>query len=57
MVFQGLTRQQAEDIWRPFLEWVAKSPQEVAWETPVQITALPARHLWDATFLPQHAPN
>jgi FAD/FMN-containing dehydrogenase len=57
MVFQGLNRQQAEAVWRPFLEWVAKAPHDVAWETPVQIAALPARHFWDATFLKQHAPH
>jgi hypothetical protein len=35
VVFQGLNRQQAEEVWRPFLEWVAKAPQDFAWETPV----------------------
>ena len=57
MVFQGLNRPQAEDVWRPFLEWVANAPQDFAWETPVWIADLPARHLWDATFLKQHAPH
>jgi FAD/FMN-containing dehydrogenase len=57
MVFQGLTRQQAADAWRPFLEWVANASHDVAWRTPVQIAALPARHFWDATFLQQHAPH
>jgi FAD/FMN-containing dehydrogenase len=57
MVFQGLNRRQAEDVWRPFLNWVANAPQEFAWETPVQIAALPARHLWDAKFLKQNAPQ
>jgi FAD/FMN-containing dehydrogenase len=57
MVFQGLNRQQAEDVWRPFLNWVANAPQDVAWQTPVWIAALPARHFWDAKFLKQHAPQ
>jgi Berberine and berberine like len=57
MVFQGLNRQQAEDVWRPFLEWVTHAPQDVAWETPVWIADLPARHVWDAKFLKQHAPQ
>jgi hypothetical protein len=56
-VFQGLNRQQAEDVWRPFLDWVAKAPQDFAWETPVWIADLPARHFWDAKFLKQHAPH
>jgi FAD/FMN-containing dehydrogenase len=57
MVFQGLHRQQAEDVWRPFLDWVANAPQDFAWETPVWIADLPARHFWDAKFLKQNAPQ
>ena len=57
MVFQGLNRQQAEDVWRPFLDWVANAPQDFAWETPVRIADLPARHFWDAKFLKQNAPQ
>jgi FAD/FMN-containing dehydrogenase len=57
MVFQGLNRQQAEDVWRPFLDWVANAPQDFSWETPVWIADLPARHFWDANFLKQHAPQ
>jgi FAD/FMN-containing dehydrogenase len=30
MVFQGLTSQQAADVWRPFFDWVAASPQDFA---------------------------
>ncbi len=57
MLFQGLDRQQAEDVWRPFRDWVDGAPQDFAWQTPVGITALPARHFWDAAFLQQHAPQ
>ena len=57
MVFQGLNQRQAEDVWRPLLTWVAKTPQDFAWETPVQIVALPARHFWDAKFFKQSAPQ
>lgn len=57
MVFQGLNRRQAEDVWRPFLDWVANAPQDFAWETPVWIADLPARHFWDANFLKQNSPQ
>jgi FAD/FMN-containing dehydrogenase len=57
MVFQGLSRRQAEDVWRPFLDWVANAPHDFAWQTPVQIAALPARRFWDARFLKQNAPQ
>jgi FAD/FMN-containing dehydrogenase len=51
MVFQGLDQDQAENTWRPFLDWVASSPQDysfVAWPT---FLAVPARHFWDPAFL------
>jgi FAD/FMN-containing dehydrogenase len=57
MVFQGLSQQHAENVWRPFLSWVAAAPHEFAWEMPPQVAALPARHLWDARFLRQNAPQ
>ena len=57
MVFQGLSQQQAEDVWRPFVDWVSNEPQDFAWEAPVLIAALPARLFWDATFLNQNAPE
>ncbi|MEP6872368.1 MAG: FAD-binding oxidoreductase [Anaerolineaceae bacterium] len=57
MVFQGLDPKQADDTWRPLVEWVSRAPQDFAWEIPLQVAALPARHLWDAGFLKQNAPN
>lgn len=57
MVFQGLNRQRAKDVWQPFLDWVANAPQDFAWQAPVWIADLPARHFWDARFLKQHAPE
>lgn len=57
MVFQGLSQQQAEDAWQPFLEWVADRPQDFAFERPVQVVALPAQRLWDTDFLKANAPE
>jgi FAD/FMN-containing dehydrogenase len=57
LVFQGLTRDEAREVWRPFLEAVAARPGDYAWETPVEIVALPARKLWDAAYLTQNAPQ
>ena len=51
LVFQGLTRQQAEDIWRPFLDWVAASPRDFAVVGAPFIGAVPARRFWDPAFL------
>jgi FAD/FMN-containing dehydrogenase len=56
MVFQGLTRQQAQNVWRPFLDWVGGSPRDFSIEGEVAIVEVPARHLWNAELLRKNAP-
>ena len=51
MVFQGLDQQQAETIWRPFLDWLAGSPQDFSIESEPWIAAVPARRFWDPAML------
>jgi FAD/FMN-containing dehydrogenase len=51
MVFQGLTSQQAREVWRPFFDWVSASPQDFALVSVPRIGALPAQHFWDAAVL------
>jgi hypothetical protein len=51
MVFQGLDQGQAEDTWRPFLNWVVSSPQDYSFAAWPTFLALPARHFWDPAFL------
>jgi FAD/FMN-containing dehydrogenase len=51
MVFQGLDQQQAEAIWRPFLDWLAGSPQDFSIESAPWIAAVPARQFWDPGVL------
>jgi FAD/FMN-containing dehydrogenase len=51
MVFQGLSRQEADAVWRPFLDWVAASPQDFAIVGAPFIGAVPARRFWDPAFL------
>ena len=57
MVFQGLTRTEAEDAWGPFVDWVDDAPQDLAWVTPLTIEDLPARQFWDAEALAHVAPG
>jgi FAD/FMN-containing dehydrogenase len=56
MVFQGLTQAQAEQAWKPFLDWV-RARAEYSFAEPPRTLALPARHFWDADFFRQHAPQ
>ncbi|HUM14858.1 MAG TPA: FAD-binding oxidoreductase [Candidatus Nitrosotalea sp.] len=51
MVFQGLDRAQAEAVWRPFLEWVAASPNDFRILAAPRVVAVPARRFWDPAFL------
>jgi len=51
MVYQGLSQQQAERIWRPFLDWIAASPQDFDLVSAPLIAGVPARHFWDPEVL------
>jgi FAD/FMN-containing dehydrogenase len=51
MVFQGLTREQAEDAWRPFFDRILLAPKDFTIESAIRIVAVPARLYWDAAFL------
>jgi FAD/FMN-containing dehydrogenase len=57
MLFQGLDQRQAESAWQPLVDWVANPANDVGWEMPLRVAALPARHLWDARFLRANAPG
>jgi FAD/FMN-containing dehydrogenase len=57
MVFQGLSRKQAEDAWRPLLEWLRGSPDEFAVVEPVTTLDLPARELWDVEVIRRKVPG
>ena len=51
MVFQGLDREQAEAVWRPFFDWVASSPQDFNVVSPPQVLATSGRKFWDPAVL------
>ncbi|HEY2951480.1 MAG TPA: FAD-binding protein, partial [Verrucomicrobiae bacterium] len=57
MVFQGLDRQKADSVWRPFVEWVTMSPQDFAFEAPLTVLDIPARHFWDAAYMKRNHPQ
>ena len=57
MVFQGIGKLQADELWRPFFDWVAAAPREFSLAQPTRILEIPARHLWDPDFLRRNAPS
>src|SRR5262249_40543620 len=57
MVFQGLNQRQAEEVWKPFREWLAASARDFTVEAPLKIVAGPASLFWNAAFLKTFAPG
>ncbi len=57
MVFQGLEQQQAENVWRPFFNWIAGSPQDFTMASAPRMASIPARNFWDAEYLRTNLPG
>jgi FAD/FMN-containing dehydrogenase len=57
LAFQGLAQAQAEQAWRPLREWLGANTGTLEVVHPIEVTALPARHYWDAAFWRQRAPG
>lgn len=56
MVFQGLSQQQAETIWAPFIHWVS-AQDHYSFENPFQFLSLPAKRFWDKKYHQAHFPQ
>ena len=57
MMSQGMNRQKAVEIWRPFLDWVKASPEDFSMPQEVTFLEIPARHLWDYKFIRKMLPS
>jgi FAD/FMN-containing dehydrogenase len=58
MGFQGLQQEQAQAVWRPFLDWLAeRMPDDYAYLLVPGIRSAAARHGWDPAFLKAYAPG
>ena len=52
MVFQGLTRSEAQAVWQPFLDALGNAPQEFELEfSPLKFVSTSAREFWSPTLL------
>lgn len=51
MLFQGIDKQQAVEAWRGFLAWLQQFPDDFSLNAPPMFLAVPARKLWDPSFL------
>jgi FAD/FMN-containing dehydrogenase len=57
MVSQGLDTEQAQKVWKPFLDWVKRSSHDYSIEGRLVIGSFPARHMWDVEWLKGHWPE
>jgi hypothetical protein len=57
LISQGLTSEQAEAIWQPFLDGIKNSGQPYTIKTEPFIRSFSARHHWDADFYRKNAPQ
>jgi FAD/FMN-containing dehydrogenase len=57
MLWQGLTREQAQATWKPFAKALADAPDDFTVRDPMMFIAIPARRLWDAEFMRAHFPG
>ncbi len=57
MVSHGLDTGQAKKVWKPFLDWVARSPQAYSLEDRLIIGSIPARRFWDLQWWKEHWPE
>lgn len=55
LLFQGLTKTEAENVWLPFKSWIAKRPELFTISTSYIV--LPARNMWDYNYWKQHHPK
>ena len=53
----GLDAEQPKKVWQPFLDWVARSPDEYSVKGRVAIGSIPARHFWDVQWWKEHWPE
>ncbi|MGF2413983.1 MAG: FAD-binding protein [Ferruginibacter sp.] len=55
MVFSGLTQKQAKEAWQELEQWITESPQSYSFEKPLTIIEIPAKYLWNNSFLRKYA--
>jgi FAD binding domain/Berberine and berberine like len=57
MVSYGLDTEQAKQVWKPFLDRVARSSHDYSLKWPVVISSQPARRWWDVQWRIDHWPE
>jgi FAD/FMN-containing dehydrogenase len=56
MLFQGLTLEEANAAWSPFVGFVRENPEDYEETFGFRAIPVPARHMWDAEWLAKNLP-
>lgn len=56
MLFQGLTLEEADAAWSPFVAFVRGNPDDYEETFAFRTAAVPGRHMWDAEWLTKNLP-
>lgn len=57
MVCHGLSTEEVKKIWKPFLDWVARSPAAYTIDGDPILGSMPARYWWDVEWRKQNHQN
>jgi FAD/FMN-containing dehydrogenase len=57
MVFQGLNQEQAQGVWRPFMDWITASPGDFTITIPFKFRVIPAHDWWNAKYIKENWPD
>ncbi|MCW8445337.1 FAD-dependent oxidoreductase [Fluoribacter gormanii] len=55
LVFSGLSKTEVDKLWQPFLNWLARRPEQ--YQFNLKSATRPARHYWDFDYLLANAPD
>jgi hypothetical protein len=54
MVHLGLSTEQSQKVWQPFINWIGQSASGYALASEPEIGSMPLRHWWDVDWRHQH---
>lgn len=57
MLFQGLSQREVEELWKPFRDWLAASPDDYKIVERFSVAALSARSFWNPGFFKAFSPK
>ena len=56
LVFQGLSRQQAEELWAPFTQWI-REQKGLIFDDSFEFLEIPSQHFWDGNYHQKNHPG